>query len=59
MPFSSSYRNDAFTIRIFSDKATGSNTDRDGLILLRAKVEKGDVILGKKLDRPNRKASHT
>ena len=59
MPFSPSYLNDDFTIRIFSDKATGSNTDRDGLILLRAKVEKGDVILSKNLDRQGRKASHT
>lgn len=40
--------------RIFSDKATGSNTDRDGLSLLRVKVEKGDVILVKKLDRLGR-----
>ena len=40
--------------RIFSDKATGSNTDRDGLSLLRVKVEKGDVILLKKLDRLGR-----
>lgn len=40
--------------RIFSDKATGSNTDRMGLNLLRVKVEEGDVILVKKLDRLGR-----
>jgi DNA invertase Pin-like site-specific DNA recombinase len=40
--------------RIFSDKATGSNTDREGLSLLRVKVEEGDVILVKKLDRLGR-----
>ncbi|MFC3908423.1 recombinase family protein [Legionella dresdenensis] len=40
--------------RIFSDKATGSNTDRDGLNLLKVKVEKGDVILVTKLDRLGR-----
>jgi DNA invertase Pin-like site-specific DNA recombinase len=40
--------------RIFTDKATGSNTQRDGLTLLRLKVEKGDVILVKKLDRLGR-----
>jgi DNA invertase Pin-like site-specific DNA recombinase len=40
--------------RIFTDKASGSHTDRDGLKLLRVKVEKGDVILVKKLDRLGR-----
>ncbi|MGB1012393.1 MAG: recombinase family protein, partial [Thiolinea sp.] len=40
--------------RIFSDKATGSNTGRDGLQILRFKVEKGDVIIVKKLDRLGR-----
>lgn len=40
--------------RIFSDKLTGSNMDRDGLRLLRVKVEEGDVILVTKLDRLGR-----
>lgn len=40
--------------RIFTDKATGSHTNRDGLQLLRLKVEEGDVILVKKLDRLGR-----
>ncbi|MGK6755285.1 recombinase family protein [Acinetobacter baumannii] len=40
--------------RIFTDKASGSSTDREGLDLLRMKVEEGDVILVKKLDRPGR-----
>lgn len=40
--------------RIFTDKTTGSNTDRKGLSLLRLKVEEGDVILVKKLDRLGR-----
>jgi DNA invertase Pin-like site-specific DNA recombinase len=40
--------------RIFTDKATGSNSQRDGLTLLRLKVEEGDVILVKKLDRLGR-----
>lgn len=40
--------------RIFSDKVTGSHTNRDGLRLLRIKVEEGDVILVKKLDRLGR-----
>ncbi len=31
--------------RIFTDKASGSSTDREGLDLLRMKVEEGDVIL--------------
>ncbi|OQX11455.1 MAG: hypothetical protein BWK73_17740 [Thiothrix lacustris] len=40
--------------RIFTDKATGSNTNRAGLDTLRIKVEKGDTILVKKLDRLGR-----
>lgn len=36
--------------RIFTDKASGSSTDREGLDLLRMKVEEGDIILVKKLD---------
>lgn len=40
--------------RIFTDKATGSNTDRSGLDAIRAKVEQGDVIVIKKLDRLGR-----
>lgn len=40
--------------RIFSDKGTGSNAARHGLNLLRLKVEDGDVILVKKLDRLGR-----
>jgi DNA invertase Pin-like site-specific DNA recombinase len=40
--------------RIFCDKGSGSNTKREGLDLLRLKVEKGDVILIKKLDRLGR-----
>jgi len=40
--------------RIFTDKASGSSADRDGLDLLRMKVEDGDVILVKKLDRLGR-----
>ena len=40
--------------RIFTDKASGKTVDRDGLSLLRIKVEKGDVILVKKLDRLGR-----
>ncbi len=37
--------------RIFTDKFTGSQLDRNGLNLLRVKVEEGDVILVTKLDR--------
>jgi DNA invertase Pin-like site-specific DNA recombinase len=37
--------------RIFTDKASGKNVNRDGLQLLRVKVEENDVILVKKLDR--------
>lgn len=40
--------------RIFTDKITGSHLDREGLDLLRVKVEKGDVILVTKLDRLGR-----
>jgi len=40
--------------RVFTDKASGSNAERDGLGLLRVKVEEGDVILVKKLDRLGR-----
>lgn len=40
--------------RIFSDKATGSTINRDGLNLLKVKVEKGDIILVTKLDRLGR-----
>jgi len=40
--------------RIFTDKVSGSHIDRDGLRLLRLKVEEGDVILAKKLDRLGR-----
>lgn len=40
--------------RIFTDKASGSSVDRPGLDLLRMKVEEGDVILVKKLDRLGR-----
>jgi DNA invertase Pin-like site-specific DNA recombinase len=40
--------------RIFTDKATGCHAKRDGLTLLRLKVEEGDVVLVKKLDRLGR-----
>ena len=40
--------------RMFTDKITGSQVDRDGLNLLRVKVEEGDVILVTKLDRLGR-----
>lgn len=40
--------------RIFTDKVTGSHVNRDGLRLLRVKVETGDIILVKKLDRLGR-----
>lgn len=40
--------------RIFSDTETGRHNDRTGLKLLRIKVEQGDVILVKKLDRLGR-----
>ena len=40
--------------RIFSDKLSGKNTNREGLNLLQIKVEEGDVILVTKLDRLGR-----
>lgn len=40
--------------RLFTDKATGSNTDREGLNTLLVKVERGDIVLVKKLDRLGR-----
>lgn len=40
--------------RIFTDKASGSSVDRPGLDLLRMKVEEGDIILVKNLDRLGR-----
>ncbi len=40
--------------RIFTDKASGDKADREDLNLLKIKVEKGDVILVKKLDRLGR-----
>ncbi|NOH36455.1 recombinase family protein [Vibrio chagasii] len=40
--------------RIFSDKASGSNNERKGFELLQMKVEEGDVLLVKKLDRLGR-----
>lgn len=40
--------------RIFSDKASGNTQNRKGLELLQIKVEEGDVILVKKLDRLGR-----
>ena len=40
--------------RIFTDKASGSRVNREGLEMLRVKVEEGDVILVKKLDRLGR-----
>jgi len=40
--------------RIFTDKISGSHADREELKLLRVKVEEGDVILVKKLDRLGR-----
>lgn len=36
--------------RIFTNKASGSSTDREGLDLLRIKVDEGYVIIVKKLD---------
>ena len=39
---------------IFTDKVSGSHVKRDGLQILRLKVEEGDVILVKKLDRLSR-----
>lgn len=43
--------------RIFTDKGSGKNVNRDGLSLLRVKVEEGDIILVKKLDRLGRDTS--
>lgn len=40
--------------RIYTDKASGSHVKREGLHILRVKVEEGDVILVKKLDRLGR-----
>lgn len=40
--------------RIFTDKLSGSHINREGLQMLRLKVEEGDVILVKKLDRLGR-----
>ena len=40
--------------RIFSDKISGSHMEREGLNLLRVKVEEGDVLLVTKLDRLGR-----
>ena len=42
------------TNRIFTDKESGSHANREGLQMLRLKVEEGDVILVKKLDRMGR-----
>lgn len=40
--------------RLFSDKESGSHIYREGLQLLKVKVESGDIILVKKLDRLGR-----
>lgn len=40
--------------RIFTDIITGSTIDREGLNLLRVKVEKGDIVFVTKLDRLGR-----
>jgi DNA invertase Pin-like site-specific DNA recombinase len=40
--------------RIFTDTLSGSQANRDGLNMLRIKVERGDVILVTKLDRLGR-----
>jgi DNA invertase Pin-like site-specific DNA recombinase len=40
--------------RIFTDKSSGKNSDREGLNILKVKVEKGDLILVTKLDRLGR-----
>jgi DNA invertase Pin-like site-specific DNA recombinase len=42
------------TNRIFTDKVSGKNSDRDGLNTLLVKIEEGDVILVTKLDRLGR-----
>ena len=41
-------------LRIFTDKSSGVNANRDGLHLLKIKVEKGDIVLVTKLDRLGR-----
>lgn len=45
------------TSRIFTDKISGKHINREGLQLLRIKVEEGDVVLVKKLDRLGRDTS--
>ncbi|EPJ3803551.1 recombinase family protein [Morganella morganii] len=40
--------------RLFTDKESGSHINREGLKLLKVKVESGDIILVKKLDRLGR-----
>ena len=40
--------------RIYTDKATGSNTERTGLDTLRLKLDAGDTVLVTKLDRLGR-----
>ena len=40
--------------RLFTDKGSGSHIDREELYLLRLKVEAGDIVLVKKLDRLGR-----
>ena len=40
--------------RIITDKATGKDTDREGLQSLKFRVERGDMVLVKKLDRLGR-----
>ncbi len=40
--------------RIFTDKGSGNHMEREGLQLLKLKVEAGDIILVKKLDRLGR-----
>ena len=40
--------------RIFTDRMTGSHTDRKGLQTLMLKIESGDIIIVKKLDRLGR-----
>ena len=40
--------------RIFTDKESGNHVDRQGLQMLRLKVEEGDIILVQKLDRLGR-----
>jgi DNA invertase Pin-like site-specific DNA recombinase len=42
------------TERIFTDKSTGANIDREGLKTLKIKVDRGDLILVTKLDRLGR-----